>query len=90
LLAGESRVQDRRSQRGRPSGAIRIGDYKLVENYETATTELFDLKNDISESTDLSQIMVQKTTELHKLLIEWRERVNSVMPVPNPEYEPLR
>ena len=83
-------MQDRRSQRGRPSGAIRIGDYKLVENYETGTTELYDLEDDISESTDLSQIMKQKTRDLHKLLIEWRERVSAVMPIPNPEYKPLR
>jgi len=78
------------NQLGRPSGAIRIGNYKLVENYETGTTELYDLKVDISESTDLSQIMVQKTRELHKLLIEWRERVNAAMPIPNPECKPLR
>lgn len=78
------------NQLGRPSGAIRIGDYKLVENYETGTTELYDLKDDISESTDLSQKMVQKTRELHKLLIEWRESVNAYMPIPNPEYTPLR
>lgn len=78
------------NQLGRPSGAIRIGDYKLVENYETGTTELYDLKADISESTDLSQIMKQKTKELHKLLIEWRERVNAAMPVPNPEYKPFK
>lgn len=78
------------NQLGRPAGAIRIGDYKLVENYETGTTELYDLKADISESTDLSQIMKQKTRELHKLLIEWRERVNAAMPVPNPEYKPFK
>jgi len=78
------------NQLGRPSGAIRIGNYKLVENYESGTTELYDLKDDISESTDLSQLMVQKTKELHKLLIEWRETVNASMPIPNPEYKPLR
>jgi len=100
LLEGESRAYSDRSlfwhyphfsnQLGRPSGAIRKGDYKLVENYETGTTELYDLKNDVSESTDLSDKMVQKTTELHKLLIEWRERVNALMPVPNPDYKPLK
>jgi len=78
------------NQLGRPSGAMRIGDYKLVENYESGTTELYDLKDDISESTDLSQIMKQETKELHKLLIEWRERVNAAMPIPNPESKPLR
>jgi len=100
LLEGESRAYSDRSlfwhyphfsnQLGRPSGAIRKGDYKLVENYETGTTELYDLKNDVSESTDLSDKTVHKTTELHKLLIEWRERVNALMPVPNPDYKPLK
>ncbi len=100
LLEGESRAYSDRSffwhyphfsnQLGRPSGAIRKGDYKLIENYETGKIELYNLKDDVSESTDLSDKMVQKTTELHKLLIEWRERVNALMPVPNPDYKPLK
>ncbi len=74
------------NQLGRPAGALRVGDYKLVESYETGKLELYDLKEDISESTDISEKMKQKTLDLHKLLIVWRKNVNANMPVPNPDY----
>lgn len=76
------------NQLGRPAGAVRVGDYKLVENYETGKLELYDLKDDISESADLSQKMKQKTADLYKLLTGWRKNVNANMPLPNPEYKP--
>lgn len=75
------------NQLGRPAGAVRMGDFKLVESYETGILELYDLKNDISESTDLSEKMKTKTRELHNLLIEWRKKVNANMPVPNPDFK---
>jgi arylsulfatase A-like enzyme len=72
------------NQLGRPAGAVRVGDYKLVENYETNKLELFNLKNDISESEDISGEMKDKTAELYKLLVDWRRSVNAQMPVQNP------
>jgi len=75
------------NQMGRPAGAVLVGDYKLVESYETGKTELYNLKDDISESTDLSKKIAQKTQELYKLLSDWRKNVNAQMPVPNPEYK---
>jgi arylsulfatase A len=75
------------NQLGRPAGAIRVGDFKLVELYETRTLELYNLKDDISESKDLSKTMKQKTEELYRLLAEWRKRMNAQMPVPNPNYK---
>lgn len=74
------------NQQGRPAGAVRAGDYKLVENYETGKTELFNLKTDISESVNLARKNRQKTLELHNLLIEWRNEVQANMPLPNPDY----
>ncbi len=76
------------NQLGRPAGAVRVGDYKLIESYETGKLELYDLKGDISESTDLSEKMKQKTEDLYKLLSGWRKNVKANMPVPNPEYKP--
>jgi arylsulfatase A-like enzyme len=78
------------NQLGRPAGAVRKGDFKLVENYETGKVELFNLKDDISESQDLSRKMIQKTKELYGLLKSWQKRVNAQMPVPNPEYKMKR
>jgi len=74
------------NQLGRPAGAVRVGDYKLVESYETGKLELYNLKEDISESADLSLNMKQKTADLYKLLTGWRKNVNANMPVPNPDY----
>jgi len=95
LLDGEDIVSEERSlfwhyphfsnQLGRPAGAVRLGDYKLVESYETGKLELFNLKDDISESQDLSEKMKAETLEMHKLLVDWRRKVNANMPVPKVE-----
>jgi len=73
------------NQLGKPAGAVRVGNYKLVESYETGELDLYDLENDISESKNLSMTMKQKTQELYKLLVQWRKSINANMPVPNPE-----
>lgn len=75
------------NQLGRPAGSVRVGDFKLVELYETGDLELYNLKEDISESTDLSKKMKEKTNEMYQLLTNWRESVNAQMPVPNPNYK---
>ena len=37
-----------------PYGAIRKGDHKLIEFFETGKLELFDLREDIGESKNLA------------------------------------
>lgn len=71
------------NQLGRPAGSVRVGDFKLVELYESGTLELYNLKEDISEVNDLSKKMPEKTLEMHKMLISWRKSVNAQMPVAN-------
>lgn len=75
------------NQLGRPAGAVRMGDYKLVELYESGKLELYNLKEDISESVDLSGKMKNKTAEMYRMLKDWRNSVHARMPVPNPEYK---
>jgi arylsulfatase A-like enzyme len=75
------------NQLGRPAGSVRSGEYKLVEIYETGKLELFNLKEDISESNDLSEKMKEKTMELYALLTNWRKQVNAQMPLTNPEFK---
>ena len=74
------------NQLGRPAGSIRVGDFKLVELYETNELELYDLKNDISESHNLTEKLPEKTAEMHQMLINWRKNVNAQMPIPNPAF----
>ena len=71
-----------------PGGAIRDGDYKLLEYFENGTVQLFNLTNDIGEQNDLSNIDVQKTKRLTKQLHKWRKEVAAQMMKPNPDYEP--
>ncbi|MBW3630892.1 MAG: sulfatase [Gemmatimonadetes bacterium] len=78
------------NQTSRPAGAVRLGNFKLVENYETGKLELFDLGSDIFERSDLSGRMPDKTRELHRLLLSWRQEVGANMPIPSPAYRPER
>ena len=74
-------------QGGTPSGAIRLGNYKLIEFFEDGHVELYDLGKDISEKNDLSAAMPEKTRQLHEKLKAWRKEVDAKMPPVNPGYE---
>jgi len=71
-----------------PYGAIREGDWKLIEFFEEGTLELFNLKNDPNEKSDLAQKNPKKAQDLLKKLAAWRESVGAQMPVKNPNYAP--
>ena len=74
-------------QGGRPSGVVRDGEYKLIERYEDMGTELYDLKDDPGEKTDLASQMPGKVAELRGMLHGWRKEVDAAMPVANPIYQ---
>ena len=63
-----------------PAGAIRAGDWKLIEFFETGTIELYNLAEDIGEKTDLAQKMPERAKQLHDHLLAWRKKVNAQMP----------
>ena len=71
-------------QDGLPSGAIRVGNLKLVEFFEDMHVELYDLEADIAESNDLAGERPEKAEELKRRLHEWREEVGAQMPTPAP------
>lgn len=71
------------NQLGRPAAAVRLGDFKLVEFYETGKTELYNLRTDVSETTDLTRNQPAKSKELRARLDAWRRTVNANMPEPN-------
>ena len=70
----------------KPSSVIRKGKWKLIENLENGEVELFDLKNDVSEKTDLSNKLKKKVVELKNDLNNWRVSVNAQMPMVNENY----
>jgi hypothetical protein len=73
-----------------PYGAIRSGNYRLVEFFDDMHTELYDLAADIGEQHDLTATLPDKSNELRAKLHAWRTQVNAQMPTPNPNYDPTK
>ncbi len=69
-----------------PSAAVRLGDYKLIEWYERSLcgrpgpVELYDLRRDPAETTDLSADEPARVEELRRLLAGWRAEIGAQMP----------
>lgn len=78
------------NQGGFPGGVVRMGDYKLIENYLNNTFELYDLKKDIGEKNNLAKKLPQKTAQLKAMLENWRRELDAKMPTPNPNYKPTK
>lgn len=76
------------NQGGRPGGVIRDGDFKLIEWYETGAWELYDLKNDLSEKTNVIHKHWEKAVQMQIKLDQWRRYVGAQMMLPNPGYDP--
>ena len=74
------------NQGGGPGGAVRAGDFKLIEDYEDNHLELYNLKDDIGEKNNLAARMPEKAEALRKMLHDWRQSVGAVMPAPNPDF----
>jgi arylsulfatase A len=98
LLTGEKTALERETlywhyphyHRTKPYGAIRDGDWKLIEFFEDGRLELFDLKVDPYESNDLAKDSPEKAAELLAKLNEWRKSVDAQMPTPNPRHDPSK
>ncbi len=73
----------------RPSGAVRAGDFKLIEFFEDMHVELYNLKDDMSEKENLAAELPDKANELRAMLHDWRGRVQASMPEPA-TIDPLR
>ena len=99
LLKGEKESLDRdalfwhyphySNQGGTPGGAIRMGDFKLIEFYEDDHVELYNLREDIGETEDLAESNSELTNRLRERLTTWRQSVGAKMPTENPRYDPL-
>jgi len=65
-----------------PGGAIRLGDYKLLEYFENSTVQLFNLKDDPGEQNDLAKTEPKKARELLRMLHSWRKDVSAQVTIP--------
>ena len=77
------------NQGGTPGCSIRLGDHKLIEFFEDNHLELYHLRDDPSESHNLADEQPQRTHELHKRLVAWRESVEAKIPPRNDQYEAM-
>ncbi|MBM3788280.1 MAG: sulfatase, partial [Acidobacteria bacterium] len=78
------------NQGGTPSGAVREGDWKLIEFYEDERIEVYNLKTDPGETRNLAVAEKPRAAKLHAKLTAWRKSVNATMPKVNPAYDPAK
>jgi arylsulfatase A-like enzyme len=76
---------------GRPGTYVRKGDWKLIRFYcdnedQTDRCELYNIKDDISETWNLASKMPAKVTELNILIDRFLKDTGAMVPKPNPDY----
>lgn len=75
------------NQGGRPAGAMRDGSWKLVEQYEDGSLELYDLSRDIGETRNLAKEEPARAAAMQQALADWRRRIGAQENVPNPSFD---
>ncbi len=73
-----------------PGGAVRAGAYKLIEFFEDGRLELYNLREDLSETKNLAEADPEKAKSLQQKLNAWRNSVHAKMPAANPDYDPAK
>jgi len=73
-----------------PYGAVRRGDWRLVEFYEDDRFELYNLAVDEGERNDLAAREPERAKTLRDRLHSWRSEVGAQMPTPNPDHDPVK
>ena len=71
-----------------PSSVIRKGPWKLIETFDPEGLELYNLDQDLSETTNLASSEPEKLAELKRELDAWRIEVGAERMHPNPDYDP--
>jgi len=78
----------------KPASAIREGDYKLIEWYEPTLLgeenqiSLFNVREDVGETRDLSKQMPELAAKLREKLHQWRKAVGAREMSVNANYDP--
>jgi arylsulfatase A-like enzyme len=78
------------NQGGAPGAAIRRGDWKLIEWFEDNRAELFNLKTDLGEQTDLSAKDPERMQKMRDELHAWQKQVGAKLPTPNSNFNPAK
>ncbi|MDB4581555.1 sulfatase [Draconibacterium sp.] len=64
-----------------PYSSVRVGDWKLVYQHVTQELELYNLKNDISESTNRAKEESEKCSEMSKILSNFLRESKAQFPI---------
>lgn len=73
------------NQGGFPASAVRLGDFKLIQDLEDGYLELYNLETDKEEHNNLEQLEAGKVEELSATLDAWRKEVGANPLKKNPE-----
>ena len=86
LLSGEGEVEREAifwhyphysNQGGFPGGAVRTGDWKLLERLEDGRVHLFNLQDDLGEQHDLAQAQPERVAKMRARLHQWYKQVDA-------------
>jgi len=64
----------------RLGSAVREGDWKLIENFDDGSVELYNLARDLSEKNDLAEQMPDRANDLKRKLRAWRQETGARIP----------
>jgi arylsulfatase A-like enzyme len=64
-----------------PYSSVRVGDWKIVYQHVTQELELYNLKNDISESTNRAKEESEKLSEMSKILSNFLRESKAQFPI---------
>jgi arylsulfatase A-like enzyme len=59
------------NQGGFPGGAIRMGEWKLIENYEDGSVQLYNLREDVGEKKDVAAAQAERVKTMRARLHAW-------------------
>ena len=99
LLTGKSAASPRTffwhfphytNQGSRPSGAMREGNWMLVEYYDAEQVELYDLDKDIGETHNLAAEQTERVGRMRAELAAWRKATGAQSNTPNPNFDPAQ
>ena len=76
------------NQGGRPGGAVRVGDWKMIENYEDGRLELYNLASDRGETNNLAFTQSGRVAEMRGQLEAYRRATGAQENTINPDYSP--
>ena len=78
------------NQDGRPSSAIRKGNWKLIYDHETKDSELYNLSENPSEGLNIFDKYPTMGQQLYNLLMSHLTETAALFPKPDPAYDPQK